>query len=277
LILAHFTLPAGAVARHWSRTTGTPFAVVLHGSDVPGYQARRFGWLYPLLRGWCRSIWRSARAVTAVSPDLRELALRTWPEGRIAVVGNGVDTDHFRPDSATEPQRGLLLTVAQLIPRKGLNDLIEALASPRLAPCRLQIVGVGPAEPTLRRQVIDAGLQDRVEFLGLVEHVRLPALLRRAELFVLPSHREGLPLALLEAMACGRPVVATSVGGIPDLVQHGVNGWLVPPSQPAELADTLVRALGDRALLANCARAARLTAETFSWTRIWERYESVLR
>lgn len=275
LILAHFTLPAGAVAQTLARAADSPYAVVLHGSDVPGYQNRRFGLLYPLVTSWCRSIWSAAHTVVAVSPDLRDLALRTWPRGRIAVVANGVDTSFFRPDPAIEPQRGLLVAVAQLIPRKGLSDLVQALTDPRLAECRLHLCGVGPAEAALRRQAASSGLRHRVEFLGLVERSRLPALLRSAQAFVLPSHREGHPLALLEAMACARPVIATAVGGIPDLIRSGENGWLVPPGQPAALADALALVLADRSAAARCGQAARRTAEALAWPRIWERYEAI--
>ena len=102
-VLAHFTLPAGALAQTIRRRWGIPYDVVLHGSDVPGYQPGRFGALYALTRPWSRSVWTHADRVVAVSEPLRQLALRSWPGGSIDVVSNGVDVERFRPADAPAP------------------------------------------------------------------------------------------------------------------------------------------------------------------------------
>ncbi len=282
-ILAHFTLPGGEVARRWAGRLGVPYAVVLHGADVPDSQKGRFGALYPLVKPLVRRVWRQAARVIAVSCTLRDLALRTWPEGRIEVVHNGVDVDRFQPcahrDSAEVGGEMLLVVVARLIEIKGIQHLITALS---LLPevmrkrIRVRLCGTGPFADQLHAQVREAGLVDRVDFAGLLSYEDIPSRLKEADVFVLPSLQEGLPLSLLEAMASGLPVVASSVGGIPDIVKDGVNGLLVPAADPTALRDALVRLLANPALRQSLGAAARRDIMTWSWPAIWERYETIL-
>ena len=281
-ILAHFTLPGGEVARRLSAGFGVPYSVVLHGSDVPGYQNARFGMAYALIRPWIRSIWRGAGGVIAVSEPLRDLALRTWPGGAIEVVPNGVDLERFQPAQGKGEEdhgnRWVLTVVAQWIERKGLQYLIEALAqlpSSLREKVRLRLCGGGGYEGELRRRVREAGLDEQVEFAGLIAYDEIPRQLRQSDVFVLPSLQEGLPLSLLEAMACGLPVAVTAVGGIPGVVKDGENGLLVPAADPVALREALVRLLTDPALRRNLGAAARRTAEAWSWTAVWERYEKL--
>lgn len=283
ILLAHFTLPAGEVARQISQRTGIPYAVVLQGSDVPGYQNRRFGPLYPVVKPLVRRIWRSAAQVFAVSESLRDLALQTWPEGSIEVIPNGVDLDFFQPSqrlaAPNAKDRKNLLVIAQLIERKGIQYLLEAIAllPPTLrGQISLTVCGVGPYEQELRWKAESCGLLEQVEFAGLVKHEQLPTRHRAADLFVLPTLQEGLPLALLEAMASGVPVLATSAGGIPQLVRDGENGVLVHPADVPALARALEHMLTNDALLARLRVAARASVEPWSWSRLWDRYEAAL-
>lgn len=281
-ILAHFTLPGGEVARRWAGRCGVPYAVVLHGADVPDSQKKRFGLVYPVVKPLARRVWRQASRVIAVSGTLRDLALRTWPGGRIDVIPNGVDLDLFHPAEPEAPARGgeeiVLVAVARLIEIKGLQNLIAALAllpAALRARVRLRLCGIGPHEGELRRKAHAAGLAEQVEFAGLVSYEQIPEQLRSADIFVLPSLQEGLPLALLEAMASGLPVLATTVGGIPDVVRDGTNGLLVPAGDGPALRDALVRLLGDRALRLRLGETARQDVRPWSWAAIWERYEAL--
>ena len=281
-ILAHFTLPGGEVARRWAGRFGIPYAVVLHGADVPDSQKGRFGAVYPLIKPLVRRVWRQAARVIAVSDGLRELALRTWPEGRIEVVPNGVDIERFRPAEMPTVRDGgtlVVVAVARLVEIKGLQHLIAALAripADMRSQIRLRLCGTGPYEGELRRQVREAGLDEQVEFAGLIAYDEIPRQLRQSDVFVLPSLQEGLPLSLLEAMASGLPVVATAVGGIPGVVKDGVNGLLVPAAAPAALRDALVRLLANPALRQRLGTAARRDSLDWSWAAVWERYEALL-
>lgn len=281
-MVAHFTLPGGEVARRWAASVGVPYAVVLHGADVPGAQPGRFGAMYPIVKPLVRRVWRQARRVIAVSEGLRDLALQTWPAGRIDVVPNGVDMDLFSPAptrTPCDPCPVVVCAVARLIEIKGLQHLIDAVAQTPEAVrrrIRLRLCGVGPYENELRRRTQAVGLEAQVTFAGLVPYEQIPGELRAADVFALPSLREGLPLSLLEAMASGLPVVASPVGGIPTVIRDGANGLLVAAGDVAGLRDALVRLAGDPALRTRLGAAARRDAGAWSWSAIWERYETLL-
>ena len=157
----------------------------------------------------------------------------------VRVLRNGIDLTRFDPP--TERREGPVVVVARLSPEKDIDTLLQAasLAVREDASFRLEIAGDGPCMADLQRTTADLGLHDCVRFLGQVREV--PALLARAGLFVLPSLTEGVSLTLLEAMASGLAVVATRVGGNPEVVADGETGLLVPPRDPRALAAALLR------------------------------------
>jgi glycosyltransferase involved in cell wall biosynthesis len=183
---------------------------------------------------------RLADRVICVSHDSANLSAR---EGiafrRIATIWNGIDTSLF---AYTGPHvGGPAVMVGRLSPEKDVATLLRAaaLVAPQCPSFALEIAGNGPCLADLNRLASDLGLGDRVRFLGEVRDI--PALLARASLFVLPSMTEGISLTLLEAMARGLPVVATRVGGNPEVVVDGETGLLVPPQDPAGLAAAVIQ------------------------------------
>lgn len=241
LVHAHW-LAAGAICVLARR----PFVLTLHGSGTAGRfadleLARRF----PRVVRW---IVRRARAVICVSEALAEAARRCG--GRdVRTIPNGVRLPVELGDEA-EPAE--VLFAGRLSPEKGIPELVAATEG-----LNLVVAGDGP----LRHLVPDA--------LGFVPHDELERLYARAAVVVLPSHREGLPLCVLEAMAHGRPVVASAVGGIPELVEDGVTGYLVEPGDVAGLRAAIERLLADPALRRRMGRAAReRVAERCSWDRV---------
>lgn len=284
LCLAHFSIPAGELARVARRRFGVPYAVVLHGSDVPGYQNRRFGPAYLVARPFIRRVWREARHVIAVSTALRDLALRSWRGERIEVVENGVDLDLFCP-RAKETKTGAgaplqILATAQLIERKGLHVLLDAasgLDAETREMIRINIYGRGPAADALCAQATRLGLDQVATFHGLADHAAMPEIMRAADLFVLPALQEGLPLALLEAMASGLAVIATRVGGIPNVITAGQNGWLIEPGDAKALRAALQFAVRDHDERHQRGQAARASVETHAWPAAWARYAELFR
>lgn len=282
LILANFTLPGGEVARRIAARTGAPYVVVLHGSDVPNYQNERFGPIYPFARPWMRYVWRKAAAVVAVSDTLRDLALQSWIDGGIEVIPNGVDTELFCPlTQRPDIQRPIKILVhAQLIERKGIHHLLNAVArlqpEDRAALC-VDVCGSGPQEGVLRGLVRDHGLESHVRFHGLVDYQHIPDRLRQGDVFVLPSRQEGMPLALLEAMACGLPAVVTPVGAMPQLVKEGISGHLVKFGDEAGLSEALMSFIREPSRCRVMGAAARLAAEQWSWREVWGRYEALIK
>lgn len=212
-----------------------------------------------------------------VSRDAARIAAEQGvPAVRLCTVWNGIDVARFdytgpRPD-------GPVVAVARLSPEKDLATLLRALArAAGVAPTlRLEIAGDGSCLPELRQLVTDLGLSERVAFLGEVRDV--PGLLARAALFVLPSLTEGISLTLLEAMSRGLPVVATRVGGNPEVVVEGETGLLVPARDPEALADAVLTLWHDPERGRRMGLAGRRRVEEhFEIRRAVARYEELYR
>ena len=216
---------------------------------------------------------RLSTHVTAVSRAVAESSVALGvPRDRITVIPNGVDTARFGPApgggvaaSASEAARRsaaapLIGSVGCLAPRKDYGTLLEALAllARRGREFEVLLVGDGAERGTLESQARALGLAGRVRFAG--ERSDVERLLPTMDVFVLSSREEGIPNALLEAMASGRPVVATAVGGTPEIVAAGESGWLVPPASPGPLADALEEALSNPVEAARRGATARRVA-----------------
>lgn len=226
-------------------------------------------------------ILRAGRArVTAVSDAVAEGLRRHRVAPRIEVLPPGVDVEGLlersREPVELAPGRPRFVCVGRQSAEKGIDVLIAAFAyvRERLPDVSLTLVGVGPQQEANERLVAELGLAERVAFVGLLPN---PApSLAAADVVVLPSRREGLPVAALEALALGRPLVATEVGGTPEVVKDGETGWLVPPEDPAALAHALVEAASDEPEARRRAAAgARLVRERFTSERMVDRIETL--
>lgn len=206
---------------------------------------------------------RMCRCVVGNSPAVVEHLHRRAhvPRSRLRTIPGGVDVSRF---ASAEPidrlaigvpsDSAMILWVGRLDPVKGLDELVDAVAMLDDRTVRLVLCGEGPYESTIRRRVADAGFDDRVCFLGRRDDI--PALLAAADVFVFPSRTEGLPNALLEAMAARCPIVTTDAPGCRDLIADGRTGLIAPPRDPAGLADRIRRLIDDRDLAAALGRAA---------------------
>jgi glycosyltransferase involved in cell wall biosynthesis len=187
------------------------------------------------------------------------------PGEKIIVIPNAINTDVFRPLPSITKRARTIVTVAKLRPQKNLSAFLSAV---RGLDVELTIVGSGPLLDDLRAQAEAEGT--RVHFAGNVPNYELPTLLNSASLFVLPSLYEGHPKALLEAMACGLPVIGSDVLGIRNLIQHGETGYLCDTS-PESIRQAIVELLGDQAFRARLGQQARrFVVETASVKKILE-------
>jgi glycosyltransferase involved in cell wall biosynthesis len=192
----------------------------------------------------------------------RTARLLGLPPGRTATIYNGVDLDlfSFRTRSSVREGPITLLAVAHLIPEKGIEHLLRALAAVPPGSARLVLVGDGPEEARLRRLGNELGIVARTRFCGLRDDVA--SLLQEADVFVHPATwAEAFGWTIAEAMASGCAVIATNVGAIPELIEHGRSGMLVPPADPAALAHAITVLAGDGALRLELGRNARSRAE----------------
>ena len=231
-------------------------------------------------------MFRSLDAVIAPSPTCRtELLAAGFPAEHVHVIANGVDTTHFRPGIDTghaipipAPPVPLVVYTGRLVEAKGLLDLLAAwsLLAAEAPDAHLVLLGSGALEGELRRRAGSPPLAGRVHLVGEVHDVR--PYLGAATAFVFPSWTEGLPNALLEAMAMGLPCVATAIGPIQDAVTDGVEGLLVPARDPQRLAATLAALLSQPILAARLGRAARARVEAkFSLSREVDLLEALYR
>ena len=278
-----FSLPTGAMTLLPSFGPKPPYVVSLRGSDVPGYDLfnAKVEKAHRLLLPFTRRIWRRAARVVALSDALREIALRTTPELDIDVIPNGIDPHEFYPsevDQDTASGKLKVICVARLLERKGIHHLLRAIAEPHPLNLDLTIVGTGPYQPELQHLASSLGLDRQVTFAAFVEHTKLAAMYRDADIFALPSQTESFGLVFAEAMASGLPVVATAVGGIPEIIREGREGFLVEPQDHAAIRQRLELLLGDCALRARMSAAARQRIEEkFTWRRVALQYLEVYR
>ncbi len=255
---------AAALAGRWR----LPLAAKVHGADINVFT------YHPARRRKIVRALHQARLVLSVTDALKQRLVELGiPAEKVLVQRNGVDSERFRIRDRESARRELraacdgyhLAYVGTFRPTKGLDTLLEAvrLLAAGEVPVTLHLVGDGPhMEAVLREQVRAAGIEARVRFEGYQPHERVPDWLAAADVLCLPSSSDGCPNIILEALACGRPVVASRVGGIPEILGPE-SGALVEPGQPAELAAALRQAL-ERAWDPETLRATVLER---SWAR----------
>jgi len=246
LILNYWLYPEGYSALRVGRKLGVPVIVGAIGSDVrriPSASVRRL----------TSETVAGADAVITVSEELRQATIGLGASAdRVTAILNGCDTSVFRPGDRTEARRSLgiesggelLLYVGNLIPTKGILELADAFAAiaaerPQL---RLAAIGEGESAAALQSRARDAGVLDRLLLPGPQPGSRIADWMRACDVFCLPSYSEGCPNVVLEALSCGRPVVATNVGGIPELV-HENCGILISAKDPVALGQALAAAV----------------------------------
>jgi glycosyltransferase involved in cell wall biosynthesis len=255
---ANHPAAAGFVVR---RLTGIPYSFTAHGSDL--HVERRM----------LREKVEEAAFVVAISSFNKQVIVDECGQEvaeKVVVLHCGVDTRRFRPVGGDRPDHPFtIVCVGTLHEVKGQAVLVDAcrLLTEAGGHFRCILVGDGPDRPSLERQIVEAGLEDQVELAGSLTQERVAELVRSADVLAAPSvptkagKREGLPVVLMEALACGVPAVASDLSGIPELVEDGVSGRLVPPGDTRALADAL-RELGrDPALRARLGHEGRLKVE----------------
>jgi glycosyltransferase involved in cell wall biosynthesis len=260
LIDAHYFYPDGVAAVMLGKRARKPVVVTARGSDI-NLIAK-----YRLPRAMIRWAARNAAAVITVSRALKDALVQLGvPPEHICVLRNGVDLNLFKPleREAVREHLGMarktIISVGNLLDFKGHGIVISALSL--LPDCELVVIGEGPDRRDFEKLARDAGVGERVRFLGSIPQAALGEYYGAADALVLASSREGWPNVLLEAMACGTPVVATKVGGVPEIIAAPEAGIVLEERSAAALATAL------RGLLANPPQrsATRRYAEQFGW------------
>jgi len=281
LMHVHYAIPhatsAWVARKMLAPERNLPVVTTLHGTDIT------LVGLHPSFHAITRfSILRS-QGLTAVSEYLKEETVRGFqvPAERIEVIPNFIDTDVWRPGkepchrSTLAPEgEKIVMHVSNFRPVKHVEDVVEVFERiVRKVDARLVFVGDGPERPRAAERAEELGVRPRVLFLG--KHASVDELIACADLLLLPSSNESFGLAALEAMACGAPVVASDVGGIPEVVTHGESGFLFEPGSLDEMAAAGIELLQDPRLKARIVEAARTAAVSrFGADAIVPRYEA---
>jgi glycosyltransferase involved in cell wall biosynthesis len=293
-IEGHFALPDGFAAAFLGRRFGKPSIIHVRGTDI--HTIPQQSALLRFLTVWAL---RHADAIRAVSSDLAERTVKlidaekrrngeTETVKKVWVVPNGVDLNKFRLMARQEAKRQLgldddkryLLYVGRLVAVKGLDLLLDAFAQlvQNQRDVELVLVGDGAERYALAQRATTLGIRDKVHFVGAQPHERIVLWMNAGDVLCLPSRKEGFGAVLIESLACGTPVVATSVGGIPEIVTDGQVGRLVHSRDPREMAACIEEVLEtpwDRQQLRN------YVAERFSFEvvtrKLLEMYGSVMR
>ncbi|MHA1771844.1 MAG: N-acetyl-alpha-D-glucosaminyl L-malate synthase BshA [Candidatus Thorarchaeota archaeon] len=291
LIHSHYAIPHAMSAFMTREITGTPYVVTLHGSDV-----HTLG-IDPAYRPVVKYVIEKANAVTAVSEFLREKAYKELGiEREIEVIPNFIDVSKFthlegihltvesgcvalRNDTQNiDPEEKVILYASNFRPVKRVVNLIDVMRivvdhHPRT---RLIIAGDGPTRIDVERRIEKLNLCDNVHLLGIKSNMR--EIMCSADLFVLNSTLEGMPLVLLEAMSCRLPVITTPAGGIPELVRPGIDGMVTKTFEPEELAGLIIELLENDVKREAFGKAGRKRVEqSFAASKIVPMYEQVFQ
>jgi len=273
---------------------GWPYRIVCaaHGRELllnPAPPASGLDTEYDRLRQFLLQQVDTFLPVSQYTADL--LRDRAIPDHRIHVVPNGTDPERFQPRDGTSlrrhfglSDRPLLFTASRLVPRKGIDTVLRGLPTiadqcPEVA---YMVAGTGPDRDRLEALAKDLGIRDRVQFVGDVDRNRLPLFYSAADLFVMPAREdppdvEGFGLVFLEANACGTPVLGTRTGGIPDAIQDGETGLLVPPNAPHAVAAAAIRVLTDPDRAATLGRQGRRrVVDEARWNHAADRVHTLL-
>ena len=244
IIHAHSVIPTGLVGVIVAKIMRCPSVITSHGMDINNFDTKSiYGHLISFSLNHCDK-------VISVSGDLAETMKSLGiTEDKIVILRNAVDTELFKPFKNMElrykyaigENEILILFVGYLDTFKGIFELIDAFyeINKKNKNVKLMMVGTGPKKDEIKKKVSKLNLEDFVIFTGKISPVEMYNYYQAADIFVLPSYTEGLPISVLEAMACGLPIVTTNVGGIPEVIEDGLNGFIINSKDENELREKL--------------------------------------
>jgi glycosyltransferase involved in cell wall biosynthesis len=270
LVHAFFGIPCGHIAMQ----LGLPYIVSLRGSDVPFYNERFELQDKLLFQHLSRVIWSRAKATVANSKGLKDLALQTNTKIEIQVIYNGIDANRFNVAKKKRGERSdktVLISTGRLIHRKGYEHLLKALENKP----EFELVLIGDGDLRGKLEKLSDDLNVKAKFLGPQQREKVIDNLHRADVFVLPSLNEGMSNSVLEALACGLPVISTDVGGAHELVEDGKNGFVVRRADSFAIAQALQRYSSDPSLAKKHGIESRRIAKGLSWAKVSRQYLEV--
>ena len=268
IVNTHWMIPQGLVAAIAKRSFGFRHVMTVHAADI--FSLKRYGRFGKMLG---RFIIRNTDMVLPVSTYIRDVIEEVAGAGfDHRIISMGADIERFKPAPQRQDSTFTYLFVGKIVEKKGLRFLLEAVKELDNDQMRFQliVVGGGRSKEKMQAHARSLGIADKVRFLGWVNHAGLAQIYNESDVVVVPSvfdHKgetEGMPTVIPEAMACGIPVIASNISGIPDIVKDGYNGWLTIPGDPMDLAQKMRSVYNCKDMKAyrdNCVN----TAAAYSW------------
>ena len=272
VIHAHFAVPTGPLALAAKMFTGIPYVLTAHLGDVPGGVPEQTDHLFRFLGPFVSPVWRGARRVTAVSRFVAGLANKAYGVAPI-VIPNGVRQIAHNEMRVHSPRR--IVMAGRLSIQKNPLLAMEALALIKEMDWSLDVVGDGPLKSDMRALAEELGIGERVTQHGWISSDRVAQLMAEADILLMPSLHEGLPMVAIEALQHGLAIVGSRIAGMRDIVEEGVNGFLCELS-PAAFAQKLREVLADGEMLEKMRRASHELAGEFDLEKTVTAYEGVL-
>ncbi|MCJ7571069.1 MAG: glycosyltransferase family 4 protein [Candidatus Thermoplasmatota archaeon] len=259
-----------------------PILITLHGYFNKEYKVH-VGWRKIFYRLFCVPIERFALSkipnIIVLCPQIKDMISKIT-RSKIFIIPNGIDIDYIQKINSYEKKNyPTIFFLGYLTKGKGTKDLIRAiqLVKVKINNVKLYIGGIGPDMTKLQKLVQDLNLKDNVTFLGLLDYKEKFAYMKSMDVFVLPSYWESFPIVLLEAMACGKPIITTDVGGNPYAVSDKLNGFLVKPGQWQQIAEHLIYLLHDKNLLNKMGQESKKRSINFNWEIIAQNTRDVYK
>lgn len=280
LLHVFFGYPTGPLGWLINKNLGVPYIISLLGGDVPGIVPKEVGLHHKVLAPFTREMWGKACAVVGNSYGLSKIAQNFLPKIEVTTIPNGVDIEKFKPNPNNSDNLIKLLFIGRLVNQKGLNVLLKAyhnVIEGGYKNTRLIIIGDGPLMDEYKQFSQDNKLSDFVEFKGWVDFEELEHLYNSSDVFVLPSLFEGMPSVVLQAMACGLPIISSRVQGSEDLIKPGVNGYLVEIGSVDDITDKMIRVITDGGMRKQMGIKSREIIKGYSWDNVSSRYEELYR
>ncbi len=272
----HFAVPAGASALGLSILTRVPYILTIHGGDVPGGAPEKTGGWFRVVYPFTPPIWRSAARIVAVSKYTRELALQHYPV-EIQVINNGFDLEALNPGEIEVGNPPRVIWAGRFMAEKNPLQVVRTLADLRHISWKCVMIGDGPVKPQVESEIARLNLSDRIVVPGWMSQEEVMAWFAKSDVLFMPSFNEGLPIVGLQALALGLAIVATSVGGLLELVEHHQNGYLVESATGDGFVKPLKNLLSDPLRLKDFRKASLKTANRFDIRRVIQAYDDLIQ
>ena len=271
LIHVHFAVPAGPIAWVVNLFTGVPYVLTAHLGDVPGGTPEKTGkwfkWIFP----FTPPIWKRAAKVVAVSEFTRQLALEHY-QVPIQVIPNGVALENINPQTLSSSTPPGIVFAGRFMQQKDPVRIVETLAACQDLAWKCSMLGDGPLMPEVKEAIHKAGLENRFDLPGWVTPEQVKETFLTSDILLMPSLSEGLPVVGVQALSAGLAFAVSKIGGFIDLVEDGVNGYLIPPGEDLLWQQSIRQLLSSPQTLLTFRKASLKIAQRFDLPLIAKSY-----